>query len=235
MCWFEPGPVNHLLQGAAPLRSALMNIREIITAAAKMVVHVDLIEAQIDELNEKLRTNDTPEVRAELAKYLDALEEMEDRVSYAFARWACDPLIRPYMMCWCLEVSGKPDMELEKDFSDDVRRELEIGILTKPDEFAAKVGGLMPNVRAAIIEFGITPRQTMIHKERWSYHIAISDTEIERLNHFLRLKFHKAIDSGILVLTRSYYGFRFTALPHANAARAWLDVVAEEDKDKPGA
>lgn len=206
-----------------------MNIREIITAAAKMVVQVDLIEANIDELNEKLRQNDTPEIRAELAQYLAALDDMEDRVSFAFARWSADPLIRPYMMCWCLEIHGTPDMELAADFTDEKYAEMESEIINKPNEFAAKVGGLMPNVRAALLEFGVTPRMTSIHKDRWSYKIPISDTEFERLNYFLRLKFHKALDSGLLLMTRSYFGFRFVALPHAGAARSWLAAVAEED------
>jgi hypothetical protein len=137
------------------------------------------------------------------------------------------------MLCWIVDIDGKSDMTGVDKLSDDEIQALAQKIIDTPGDFAAMNGGLMPQIRTAIeTDIGLAIREIGSGGGIWHVGVPCDDTEALMLCHHLHVRFHRAIESGMLTIRKRFYRWRFRACFNPGAAR--LLIQRENDRINPG-
>jgi hypothetical protein len=197
------------------LYDCLLKSAQLIVARADIYEEIDSLKKEAADKGIKEELTDLKDLSA---KYLKADTEL----SQYMEQCAADLMVAPHLICWSVDVTGQSQMDgvhtLTKEQVDELVKE----ILTTPEEFAARTGGLMPQVRLAVEDIGLHVGEVGTYGSKWHLGIPCDDTEAIMLLHKLHLTFHKAIEAGLISVRRRFKEFRFRSIYASNLARLFL-------------
>jgi len=157
-----------------------------------------------------------------MLKANEDLHEIDRQIARLAESSAANPILYPHMMCWMVDVSGFSDAAPAGTLgSPEATSQLE-ELMTDPAAFAARHGSLMHTVRLVLEENGLTVTDSGGGGGQWDLGVPCDDATAAAVCNLLHARFTRAIESGVLVVRRRFWRWRFRQLYNVQAAREYL-------------
>ena len=157
-----------------------------------------------------------------MQKASDDLHDIDRLIARLAESSAANPMLYPHMMCWMIDVSGRSEAAPAGALgSPEATAQLD-ELLTNPTAFAARQGSLMHTVRAALEEQRLTITDSGGGGGHWDLGVPCDDAMAAAVCNLLHVRFARAIESGVLIVRRRFWRWRFRQLCNVQAAREYL-------------
>ena len=157
-----------------------------------------------------------------MQKANDDLHDIDRSITKLAESSAANPMLYPHMMCWMIDINGRSEAAPAGPLgSPEATRQLE-ELTTDPAAFAARNGSLMHSVRVALTEQGLVITDSGSGGGRWDLGVPCDDAMASAACQLLHIRFARAIESGVLVVRRRFWRWRFRQLYNVQAAIAYL-------------